>query len=255
MQVTNRINSGDLQRREQHLTVFACAAIGILATGTALLMYPMVFAHQSTPPDKSLHIAFFGFCSLCALLTAYIWESQTTIERLRRQMESDRTKVGEVRKQASVDLLKSIPKLGSFQDLLAMECRRTIAMSDNLSILVVTVQSSEEVSSPIAQISILGDAAKAITRKLREQDSIYLLGRATFGVVLPSVSKAVAQGISARVAEGLADAAGASGQFSSRINVVSYLEDASSAHDLQEVISALIPSDNSIHALAEEALS
>jgi hypothetical protein len=255
MQITDSINSDVLRRREQHLAVFACAAIGILASGTALLMYPAVFSQQSPSPDKALRVAFFGFCGLCVLLAAYIWNSQATIGRLRRQMESNHRQIGEVRKRASAELLNSIPKLGSFQDLLAMESRRTIAMSDNLSILVVTVQWLQQTSSPTAQISILGDAAKAISRKLRAQDSIYLLGGATFGVVLPGVSKAVAQGISTRVAEGLADAAGASNQFSSKINIVSYLEDASSAHDLQEAICALIPLDNSIPVLAEEALT
>jgi GGDEF domain-containing protein len=255
IQSTDRIGSSDLQRREQHLTAFACAAIAILTGGAALLMYPAVFAQQGPSPDKALLIAFVGFCGLGVLLMAYIWESQTTIGRLRSAIESDRRKTEEVRKQASRELLTAIPKLGLFRDLLAMECRRTIAMSENLSILVVTVQPSEGMSSPTALISILADASKAIARKLRAQDSIYLLGEATFGVVLPGVSKAVARGISARLAEGLADAAGASSRFSCKSDIVSYSEDASSPHDLQEAICALIPPDNSVPAMGQEALN
>src|ERR1700688_303274 len=114
MQITDSINSDVLRRREQHSTVFACAAIGILAGGTALLMYPAVFSQQSPSPDKAVRIAFFGFCGLCVLLAAYIWNSQATIGRLRRQMELNHRQIGEVRKRASVELLKSIPKLGSF---------------------------------------------------------------------------------------------------------------------------------------------
>ncbi len=254
MQSTDRIDSRDLQRRERHLTVFACAAIGVLAGGAALLMYPAVFAQQGPSPDKALRIAFVGFCGLGVLLMAYIWESQTTIGRLRHTIESDRRQVEEVRRQASTELLTAIPKLGSFRDFLAMECRRTIAMSDNLSILVVTVQPSEDVSSPTALISILADASKAIARKLRAQDSIYLLGGAAFGVVLPGVGKAVARGISARVAEGLADAAGASSRFSCKSDIISYPEDASSPHDLQEAICALIPPDDSVPAMVQATL-
>ena len=83
MKVTSSIDSGDLYRREQHLTLLACVAIGILGGGVALLMYPAVFSQQSpTPSDKALRIAFFGFCGLCTLLTAYIWGSQVTIGRL-----------------------------------------------------------------------------------------------------------------------------------------------------------------------------
>jgi GGDEF domain-containing protein len=252
MSVPGRTNSVDLQRRERNLTIFACAAIGILSGGVALLMYPAVFSQQTPASDKVLRIAFFGFCGLCALLTAYIWDSQVTIGRLRRQMESDRRQIGEVRKQASADLLRSIPKLGAFQDLLAMESRRTTTMGDNLSVLVVTVESSEEVTSPTVQVAILGDAAKAISRKLREQDSIYLLGQSTFGVILPSIGKALAKGISARIGEGLADAAGASSRFSYKIHVVSYVEDAASARELQEAIRSLIPNDSSLHTLPEE---
>jgi GGDEF domain-containing protein len=235
------------------LTAFACAAIGILTGGAALLMYPAVFA-QGLSPDKAPRIAFVGFCGLGVLLMAYIWESQSTIGRLRRAIESDHRKTEEIQRQTSRELLTTIPKLGSFRDLLAMECRRTIAMSENLSILVVIVQPSKDVSSPTALVSILADASKAIARKLRAEDSICLLGEATFGVVLPGVSKAVARGISARLAEGLADAAGASSRFSCKCDIVSYPEDASSPHDLQEAICALIPPDNSVPSMAQGTL-
>lgn len=254
MQSTDRIDSSHLQRRERHLTVFACAAIGILTGGAALLMYPAAFAQQGSSSDKALRVAFIGFCSLAVLLMAYIWESQTTIGRLRRTMESDRRTTEEVQRKASTEFLTAIPKLGSFRDLLAMESRRTIAMSDNLSIVVVTVQPSGDVSSPTALISILADASKAIARKLRVQDSIYLLGGTAVGVILPGVSKAVARGISARVAEGLADAAGASSRFSCKSDIVSYPEDALSPHDLHEAIRALIPADTSVPAMAQETL-
>jgi hypothetical protein len=253
--VAKGINPDDLQRRERRSTVFACVAIGILAGGTALLMYPVVFSTQNPSSDKTLRIAFFGFCGLCVLLTAYIWDRQATITRLRRQMESDRKLIEKVRGQAAAELLRNIPKLGSFQDLLAMECRRTIATFKNLSVLVVTVQSSEESGSPTMQISILGDAAKAISRKLRDQDSTFLLGRVTFGIVLPGVNSAMAEGISARVAEGLADAAGAGGRFSYKLGIVNYPQDASSAHEMERVVNALIPPDNSIGALPEEVLA
>jgi GGDEF domain-containing protein len=254
MQSVDRIDSSDLERRQRHLTVFACAAIGILAGGLALLMYPVVFAQQGPSSDKALRIAFVGFCGLGVLVAAYIWESQTTIGHLRRERELDRRHIEEARRQASTELLMAIPKIGSFRDLLAMESRRTIAMSENLSILVITVQPSEEVSSPTALIAILADASKAIARKLRAQDSIYLLGGATFGVVLPGVSKPVARGISARVADGLADAAGASSRFACKNDIVGYPEDATSPHDLQEAVCALIPRDDSVPAMVQETL-
>jgi hypothetical protein len=253
MKIANKIDSSDLDRHEQHLMAFACAFIAILAAGAALLMYPVVFAHQTPDPDRTLRYAFVGFCGLSGLLIFYIWDTQKTIRSLRRQMASDRRRIAEAGRQASEELLKTIPKLNSFQDLLPMEYRRTIAASDHLSILVITVQSSEESSNSTEGLSILGDAAKAMARKLRNQDSIYLLGRASFGAVLPGVELQAAKGISARVAEGLSDAAGVSNRFSWKIDIVNYPKHASSAHELQQAVRGLIPSDYSVHDLAEES--
>jgi hypothetical protein len=153
----------------------------------------------------------------------------------------------------SLELLQTIPKLRSFQDLLAMEYRRTMAASQNLSLLVATVQPMQAPCSASSNLGILADAAKAIVRKLRRQDSIYLLCGSTFGIVLPGVSKGVAQAFSARVTEGLCDAAGANSRFSCKIHVVSCPEDASSTHHLQEAVYALLPADNSSCVLADEA--
>ena len=67
----------DLERREFQSTIFACAAIAIMGIGSAVLMYPVVFNHQG-PPDRSLRVAFFGFCGLCVLLASalagWLWD-------------------------------------------------------------------------------------------------------------------------------------------------------------------------------------
>src|SRR5690349_6043278 len=63
----------ELERRELQLTVFACFAIAVLAVGTAVLMYPVVFPAQGTV-DTTMRVAFFGFCGLCLLLAWYVFE-------------------------------------------------------------------------------------------------------------------------------------------------------------------------------------
>jgi hypothetical protein len=73
-----------------------------------------------------------------------------------------------------------------------------------------------------------------------------------FGTILPAVSRSVAEIISNRVAEGLSDAAGATQRFSYKINIVNSPADAASAHDLQEAVFTLLPSDNSMQSMAEE---
>jgi len=123
-----------------------------------------------------------------------------------------------------------------------------------LSILVVAFQFTAGSSSDAAKASILGDAAKAISRKLREQDSIYVLAPACFGVILPALEASTARALASRIAEGLIDAAGLTARFSYKIDIVNYPQNASSAHELYEAVAALIPGDKSVQALAAEAL-
>jgi hypothetical protein len=154
--------------------------------------------------------------------------------------------------EASAELLNAIPNLSSFKDRLAMEYRRAAAADQVLSVLVITLTLPEEVSSTPFAKSLVSDAAKAISRKLRGEDSLYVLHPHCFGTILPAVSRSVAEIISSRVAEGLSDAAGATNRFSYKINVVNSPASAASAHDLQEAVFNLLPSDNSMQSMAEE---
>jgi hypothetical protein len=249
MPARHKLRASDLERRESQLTLFACITIAILTIGTALLMYPVVFSHQTAAPDKTLRVAFFGFCTLCLLLTAYLWERQSTIRRLRGQMAEDRLRVAEAQQQASTELLKTMPNFGSFQDRLPMEYRRAAATTQNLSVLVTRVILPQGAYAPGAN-SLLADAAKVISRRLRDHDSIYILAPGCFCAVLPGADVAFAQDIYDRVADGLADAAGASNRFSYKIDIVNYPADASSAHELERAVSALMPTDQSLPEMA-----
>jgi hypothetical protein len=59
MPTNNRIEPGDLERREFHLSLFACSAIVVLAGGLALLMYPAVFATKENSSSRIPQVAFF----------------------------------------------------------------------------------------------------------------------------------------------------------------------------------------------------
>ena len=246
-----KMRLAELERREVHLTLFACSAIAILAIGTAVLMYPVVFSEQS-PADKTTRVAFFGFCGLCLLLAGYLWERQRTIRHLRVAMAEDRRRALESEAQASRELLKTMPKLNAFQDSLPMEFRRTAATDGKLSILVVTVKLQAVSTNSNLGMSALSDAAKVVSRKLRGQDSMYILGPACIGAVLPGADTHLAQGLSGRIEEALAAGVGAGSRFSFALKIVNYPADASSAHELQEAVRALIPTDDSMRAIAEE---
>jgi len=251
--VYDKIRPEELDRRELQLTLLACSTILILGLGLALLMYPVVFSRSSAPTGMMLKNAFYGFCTLSALLAMYLVDRQMTILRLRRQILKHRRRAAESRIEASAELLSAIPNLTSFKDRLAMEYRRAAAATQVLSVLVVTVRLPEDVASTPTAISRLSDAAKAITRRLREQDSVYVLRPSCFGTILPNVTRATAERISERIAEGLSDAAGATNRFSYRINVVSCPAASSSAHELREAVLNALPHEDSLRSVAEEA--
>lgn len=246
----DKINPDHLDRRELQLSILACCTILILGAGLALLMYPVVFSYSSL----ILRNAFYGFCALSTLLALYLVDRQVTILHLRRQIAEAGQRAAETKIEASAELLNAIPNLSSFKDRLAMEYRRAAAADQVLSVLVITVILPEEVCSTPVAISLLSDAAKAISRKLRGQDSLYALRPHCFGTILPAVSRSVAERISNRVAEGLSDAAGATNRFTYKINIVNWPANAASAHDLQEAVFTLLPSDNSMRSMAEETL-
>ena len=127
---------------------------------------------------------------------------------MRLQIEEDRKRALSALEQASVELFKALPNFRSFQDHLSMEYRRESTLAKELSILVVTIRLQDRVPFPAIKNSLFGDAAKAISRKLREQDSFYLLQPGCFGVICAGTTMQDAQRISVRLVDGLTDAAG-----------------------------------------------
>ena len=165
MTTQGKPESVDLEKREFQLSVFACLAIVILAGGLALLMYPAVFSGRENPPSRAPQIAFYGFCTLSCLLVAYIVDRQITIHRLRYQMAQDRKKSSEALRQASADLLSTMPTFNTFEDRLTMEFRRAAAAELKLSVLVVSINMHAAFSEPGLRLSSLGDAAKGHLQK------------------------------------------------------------------------------------------
>ncbi len=248
MQIFDKVRSADLDRRELQLTIFACVAIAVLAVGIAVLMYPLVFTQQtlSVPAlERTMRMAFYGFCALSLLLSVYLWDRQRVIQHLRREIAADRRRVADGARQASEELLRTMPNFSSFQDRLPMEFRRTSSTTHKLSIIVVNVH------LPAGDGTVLlGDAAKVISRRLREQDSIYMLAQTCFCTVLPGADMTQAQAFSVRAHEGLADAAGAGSRFSFKLEIVNYPEHASTATELEEAVVSLMPADNAMHGMA-----
>ena len=200
MELFDKMRPAELERRELQLTIFASSAIAILGIGTALLMYPLVFSGQNAG-NTMLHVGFFGFCGLSLLLSIYLWDRQRTVQRLRREVAADRMRIAEAQAQASGELLRTMPNMSAFQDRLPMEYRRTAATSQKLSILMVMLRLPAGTSQSASTV-LLSDAAKAVSRRLRDQDCLYMLSPVFFAAVLPGVDLRSAEGYSSRISGG-----------------------------------------------------
>jgi hypothetical protein len=240
MQIFDRVDPNSLDRRELHLWILAHAVIIVLAIGVALLMYPTVFSNSLNLAEIPVRAVFFGFCGLSALVVGYIADRQLVIRHLGLELEKEHRQIVELRREASTDLLTTLPGLNNFCDRLAMEFRRASHTETPLSLLSVEVTPSRTCTEPGGVEIAFGDAAKTLLRKLRGEDSIFLFAPGIFGIVLPAVHASNAYNLRDRLMDGLHDAAGASNRFSFGVSVVNYPEHVTSAREMEESVRKLV---------------
>jgi GGDEF domain-containing protein len=233
MNVFDQVDVAHLNRREWHLWLLAIAMIAILAAGMALLMYPSAFSSPLVLGGDLQRKAFFGFCGLSVLVVGYLVDREILIRNLRKEVEEERSLILQVRQKSSTDLLRTLPGLGSFQDRLTMEHHRAVSATLPLSVVLIVLTATQDPVDSTETSITFGDAAKALLSKIRGEDSIFLLSQGVFGVLLPAVQESDAYRISARLAEGLRDAAGVSNRFSFDIQTLSYPEHFKSAHEIE----------------------
>jgi GGDEF domain-containing protein len=235
MRVFDRVDAATLERRDWELWALAMVCIFILTVGMALLMYPTVLSSSEVPGGALLRRSYFGFCVLCLLLEVYLLDRQLVIRQLRKRLREEQQQKARILAQAGADLLGSLPGLAHFQDRLAMEFRRAANIQAPLSLLMVSVKHSRDVSDPGGNAAAEGDAAKVLIRKLRGEDSIYLFHPGVFAIVLPGVRGTDANRVAERLQEGLADAAGVSNRFAAEIRMINYPEHVSTARELEQL--------------------
>lgn len=240
MRVFDQIDALTIDRREWHLWLLAIAVILVLGLGMALLMYPTAFSSPLILTGITMRKAFFGFCTLTILLMGYLLDRQLVIRQLRRQLSEEQARNVAIRHQASAELLETLPGFGHFQDRLAMEFRRANTTHQPLSMLIISLIPSHVLSDPNEIDASFGDAAKAVVRRLRREDSIYLFRPGVFGIVLPGTNGNDAYRVSDRLAEGLRDASGASDRFAFDLRVVNYPEHTASAREMEEVARSFV---------------
>lgn len=243
MRLPDATERGNLVRREFQLFVLAIISMIVSAAGFAVLAYPAIFSRSALVEGWTAKVCFFGFCGLYALLVGYLWERHRTFCRLRDQSDLEQKRYAEFRLQAGRDFPSALPGFNQFQDRLVMEYRRAMRVSDSFSVLVVSLTPAIGVPNVAENISACGDAAKAISRKLRRDDSLYRFTEEVFGVILPRTDSKGAHDVAVRLEEGIRDAAGAANRFSSVVKVFNYPQDVATARELELSVRSLLPLD------------
>jgi hypothetical protein len=238
MDFFDKVDPKTLDRRHWQLSMLSLAMIVVLGAGVALLMYPAVFGSNATFTGHTPRTLFFGFCALCVLVVAYLLNREYVVHQLRRNVLEQKTQIVHLRQEASTDLLETLPGFSHFQDRLAMGFRRAAQTGEPLSLVLVRLKPSPMFDSPPEVSVALGDAAKVLVRKLRTDDSLFHLSAGAFAMVLPNTYGAEMNQVASRVAEGLADASGASNRFSFDLQVVNYPEQASTSYEMERIANA-----------------
>jgi hypothetical protein len=240
MATLNRTELDKLERREWNVTVLAVVFVLVLAAGLALFMYPVVFVHPDESRKWMLRVAFFGFCALTLLFVGYLFDHQRTVSKLKQQLLSELERNVELRHQAGVDLLQSMPDLNHFWDRLTMEYRRAMTMQKTLSLLLVKTKAGAGSSKQDGNTAGWSDAAKAIARKLRPTDSMYRLAPDLLGIVLPETDTMNAKRIAVRLQEELQTVRANHG-LAFDITAHNYPEHVKSSHELEDIVKSLLP--------------
>jgi len=154
------------------------------------------------------------------------------IEQLERNVQ--------LRQQASVDLSQSMPGQDHFWDRLTMEHRRAMTMQTTLTLLLAQASRGPHEKNPKQREGAWGEAAKAMSGKLRPTDSIYNLSSELFAIVLPETDSLNAKRVAVRLQEEL-QAVRARHGLSFDISVHNYPEQVQSSRELEDLVKSLLP--------------
>jgi GGDEF domain-containing protein len=236
----DHVDPASVEKREFHLAIFSLSMMGILLCSIAVLMYPLI-SRPGIPAARESNVLFFGFCTLSILLLAYLVDRQSLIRRLRREILQKEMRYVEWRSQLGRDLLATLPGMNIFQERLAAEFGSAVRLRDTLSVMLIRLTPNLEIANPAETTAALGDAVKAISHRLRREDSLYRFAETAFGTIQPGVNAQDAQVVAKRLAESLQDAAGAPDRFTHDIKILNYPQHAATAAEVEFAIRSVLP--------------
>ncbi len=238
MKVFDHIDPRKLDRRDTELWIMAIVTIVILAGGMAVLMYLSSAWSPVVVKGISLREITYSFCVLSLLLVAYLVERQLTVRRLRKQLLEERIRTSKLLGKASADLLEVLPDVERFRARLKTEFSGAVTFQQPLSLVLVVVRPSAQVIESGETPTVIADAVKATIRKLRGEDTVYLLAEGVFGILQPGTLEEDADRVAGRLRERLLEASGAGVRFEFDVHVVNYPRQVGSTNEILEVIAS-----------------
>ena len=238
MQVFDHIDPRKLDRRDTELWIMAIATIVILAGGMALMLYLSSDWGPAVPRGLSLRAITYSFCVLSLLLVAYLVERQLTVRRLRKELLEERIRTSKLLGKASADLLEVLPDVERFRARLKLEFSSAVTFQQPLSLVLVVVRPSPQVIESGETPTVIADAVKATIRKLRGEDTVYLLAEGLFGILQPGTLEEDADRVAERLRERLLDASDANRRFRFDVQVINYPRQVGSMTEILEFIAS-----------------
>src|SRR5215472_14191569 len=98
------------------------------------------------------------------------------------------------------------------------------------------------ISSDKQMRTVFSHAAKAMAKRLRPTDSIYLLAEGLFGLVLPETYTLNAKRIAVRLKESLQEVRTKYG-LSFDLSAYNFPDHVKSSHELEDIVKSLLPED------------
>jgi hypothetical protein len=238
MRFFDQVDPGSLERRGGQLWVLALTTILVLATGLALMMYTILFSKPVGLTGRTFTTLFVAYCVLMPLLIGYLIDRQFVIKQLRRKITEEEKHITNLQDEFRSNLLETLPGITHFQDRLAMEHRRASRAEQSFSLVIVGVKPSPCLDAPsdVNLTTVFGDAAKALTRKLRGEDSIYHFGGGVFGILLPRVPTSIANLVVEQLREGMRCAVDPDSGFEFEIQMTNFPDQAASARDMEKAV-------------------
>jgi GGDEF domain-containing protein len=217
----------------------AIATIVILAMGMAVLMF---FSSDWSPAvlqGISLREITYSFCVLSLLLVAYLVERQLTVRRLRKQLLEERLRTSRLLGRASDDLLEILPDVERFRTRLKVEFSSAVTFQQPLSLVLIVLRPSRQVIESGETSTVIAEAVKASIRKLRGEDTVYMLGHGVFGILQPGTLEEDADQVAARLRERLLDASSSKSRFEFDVHVINYPRQVGSMNEIIEFIESV----------------